>query len=290
MIAMRIGSNISGINFVTLNNLMKVTKSMAQITQQLSTGSLLSNGSYNPSGLIAAEQIRSELSAIAAANNNAADAYNIINLADSAMSQVGGLLRTIQSNVVESAGGSLSDAEKQAKQIEIDAAIQAINTIGANTSLGGQKLLSGGSIDFNFSPNPNSTTPLTLPDINSGSLGGTAGTLADLASGGSANVMSGDLSKADEIVKAAETQVAQDQARLGAFDKYVVDSSRELLDVMQISLSSSLSQIADADIAQSMSSLIREEILAKAIIKSLVIANNNQGAVLQLLSASSDHV
>ncbi len=223
---MRIGSNLSGVNLTALNNLMKVSNSMALITQQLATGSLLNRGSDNPVALIAAEQIRGELTAIEAASRNAADAHNMINVADSAMGQVGDLLRTIKGNVVEATGNGLSDADKQAKQIEINAAIQGINAIGANTSLGGQKLLDGQTITLKLSPIPNDTTTLTLPDVNAGSLGGEAGKLGDLAAGGSANVVNGDLAKAMEIVTSAESQIAQDRAQLGAFDKYVVGSSR----------------------------------------------------------------
>ena len=59
------------------------------------------------------------------------------------MSQVTGLLNDIRANVVSAAGGGLSDAEIAAKQIEIDAALEAINRIGNTTSFGSKKLLDG---------------------------------------------------------------------------------------------------------------------------------------------------
>jgi flagellin-like hook-associated protein FlgL len=129
----------------------------------------------------------------------------------------------------------------------------------------------------------NSTT-LTLPNINSTALGGAAGTLNDLTSGGSANMIDGDLSKADKIIASAQSQVNLSRASFGSFDKNVIDTSSAVLGAMQISLSSSLSQIADTDVAQSMSSLVRDEILAKATMKSIIIANRSRGMVLELLA------
>ena len=260
---------------------------MVLITQQLATGSMLNRGSDNPVGLIAAAQISNELSAVNAASRNADNAHNMLNVTDSAMSQVSDLLRTIQGKVAEAAGGGLSDAEKQAKQIEINAAIQGINAIGSNTSLGGQKMLNGDTITFNFSPIPNSTTKLTLPDVNSESLGGATGKLSDLAAGGSANVVDGDLTKATQIVDSAEKQITQDRARLGAFDKYVVGTSSAVLESMQLNLSSSFSQIADTDIAQSTSLLVRDKILAQATLQALVIVNHSRNMVLQLLGGNN---
>jgi flagellin len=284
---MRIGSYNYGGSLTAINNLMKATNRLALITQQLATGSMLNRGSDDPAGLIAAVQISNELSAVDAAGRNADNAHNLLNVADSAMAQVNGLLQTIQSDIVSASGDTLSPAQKQAKQIEINAAIQGINAISSNTSIGGQKLLDGHTVTFNFSPAPGATTKLTLPNVNSESLGGAAGKLSDLATGGSANVVDGDLTKAAQIVDSAVTQVAQDRAQLGAFDKYVVSTSSAMLDAMQINLSSSFSQIADADVAQSMSRLVGDKILAQATLKALVIANHSRGMVLQLLGGNN---
>jgi flagellin len=281
---MRIGSNNYGGSLTAINNLLKATNNLAMITQQLATGSRINRGSDNPVGLIAAAQISNELAAVDAAISNTASANNTLNVADSAMAQVSSLLLTIQTKVTEAAGGGLSDAEIQAKQLEINAAIQGINAISSNTAMGGQKLLNGNTLTFNFSPIPNSTTKLTMPNVNSDSLGGAAGKLSDLLTGGSANVVDGDVTKAAQIVDTAEKQVAQDRGRLGAFDKYVVGTSSAVLESIKVNLSSTLSQIADTDVAQSTSLLLRDKITAQATLKALVIVNHSRSMVLQLLS------
>ena len=98
--------------------------------------------------MIAAETIRAELTAIEKASYNAARAQGMMHVADSALSEVGNLLDTIRGNVVAAAGGGLSEAEMAAKQLEIDAALEAINRIGNTTSFGGQKLLDGSTMTF----------------------------------------------------------------------------------------------------------------------------------------------
>ena len=185
--------------------------------------------------------------------------------------QTSGLLRDIKANLVAVAGGGLSDEEVDAKQIEIDAAIEAINRIGATTAYGGRKLLdgstdpnaSGQAMTFAFSADPDDTVTLTLPTIHASALGGSDGTLATLSSGGAADAKSGNLEKAVSIVDAAEKQVFVARARAGAFERYTINTSSRLLDTMEENVSQGISLLRDADVASETSNLIRAQILVQ---------------------------
>lgn len=281
---MRIGSTLSGIDLATQNNLLRTLGQQDQAARRLATLVRINRGSDDPAGLIAVEQLRSELTALEAASESAARAGAMTAVADSALSQVSDLLVQVRGNVVEAAGGGLSPAEVEAKQMEIDAALAAIDRIGRSTSLGGRELLDGGSLDFNFSPALDAPASVALPKINQDELGGPAGPLSDLTSGGPASLASGNAATAAKIVQSAQGQVLDARARLGAFQRFTVESAREVLGSTEVSLSAATSAILDADVAAETSQMLRTGILASAGMAALAIAGHQRSAVAGLLA------
>ena len=114
---MRIGTSLSGMDLTALHNLYNAHAKLTQSSQRLSTMHRINSGADDPAGLIAVEQMLSDLTSIRAANDSAARAAGMIHVADSGMSQVSGLLNSIRANVMDVAGGNLSDAEINAKQM-----------------------------------------------------------------------------------------------------------------------------------------------------------------------------
>ncbi len=131
---MRIGSRLSGADLAAQHYLIQAFARLQAANTPLSTMVRINRGSDDPAGLIAMEQLRAELTAIRAASDNAARAGGVVRVADSALREVSGLLNSIRGHVVQAAGGGLSDAEIAAKQIEVDAALEAIDRIGSYTS------------------------------------------------------------------------------------------------------------------------------------------------------------
>lgn len=285
---MRIGSNLSGLELTAQHHLFQALSQLSLSSVRLSTMQRINRGSDDPAGLIAVEQMRAELTAIREAEYNASRAAGMAHVADAALGEVGNLLISIQGNLVAAAGGALSDAERAAKQLEIDAALDAINHIGRVTSYGGQKLLdgSGSPRTFAFSPDVAQTSTLAPPTISTAALGAADGRLSDLATGGSAALSSGNLSEAIGVLDAARGQVLNARASIGAFEKYTIESSRRLLDSMEENLSSAVSSIFDTDVALETSRLVRSQILIDAGISSLMIAGQRRSQAADLLGAS----
>jgi len=273
---MRIGSSLSGVDLTTQQNLLRAFNQLNQSSVRLATMNRINSGRDDPAGLIAAESLRAELTAIEEASANAARARGVVRTADAAMSEVSSLLNTIRGNVVSAASSGYSDAELQAMQIETDAALDAINRIGSTTSFGGEKLLDGDSATFVFSPDVADTVSLELPNINTSALGGAAGRLSDLAAGGSASLSSGNLAEAMAILDAAGGQVLEARVRAGAFEKYTIDSSQRVLDDMAVNISSAFSQIHDTDVAAETSRLVRSEILVQSAMSSVIQAGRSR--------------
>lgn len=119
--------------------------------QRLSTGLRINTGKDDPAGLIASELLRSEKNAIAAAMTNISRANNVIATAEGGLDEVNKLLTELEDLVDRSANeAALSDDERAANQLQIDAVLSSINRIAGSTEFQGKKLLSG-ELDYTTS-------------------------------------------------------------------------------------------------------------------------------------------
>ncbi len=138
----RINTNVASIR--GLRSLNKSTNLLDTSLTRLSTGLKINSGKDNPSGLIASETLRSQVSAIEQSIKNSNRASNVIATADSALGEVTNLLNQVRGLVQEGLNvGALSQDEIKANQLQIDTALSAINRISANTSFAGDKLIDG---------------------------------------------------------------------------------------------------------------------------------------------------
>jgi flagellin len=138
----RINTNVDSLR--GLRNLQKSNSMLQTSLQRLSTGLKINNGKDNPSGLIASEGLRLQITTIEQSIKNSNRANNVIATADSALGEIGGLLNQIRGLIQEGLNvGALSQEEIEANQSQIDAALSAINRISANTTFGGDKLIDG---------------------------------------------------------------------------------------------------------------------------------------------------
>ncbi len=272
---MFVRGQLSGVDLVAQHNLLSALAQLQQCNERLSTMRRINRGSDDPAALIAVEQLRSELAAIQAAGASAARAAGTVRVADAAMSEVGSLLNSIRANVVAAAGPNLNDAEVQARQLEIDAALEAIDRIGTSTSFGGRRLLDGSSLTFNLSPDLDQPITLTLPTVHTSALGGQSGSLGDLAGGRSASLTSGNLGRALDILDAAHDEILEARARAGALEKYTIDSTARVLGSMELNISSAVSMIRDTDVALEASRRVQAEIMVQAAVSAVLLAGQH---------------
>lgn len=165
----RINTNVESMR--GLRNIQKANNLLNTSMQRLSTGLKINSGKDNPSGLIASEALRLQISTIEQSIKNNSRANNVIATADSALGEIGGLLAQIRGLVQEGLNvGALSQEEIEANQAQIDAALSAINRISSNTSFAGDKLIDG-SKAFNASVSTADAPKLADYKINQALLG-----------------------------------------------------------------------------------------------------------------------
>lgn len=108
-------------------------------------------------------------------------------------------------------------------------------------------------------------------------------TLADLATGNSLDVTSGDINAAQVVVEKAIKDVSSLRGRLGAFQKNVIGASINSLGVSLENSKAAESVIRDTDFATESAELTRSQILVSSSTQVLGIANQQPNAALQLL-------
>ena len=153
----RINTNVSSL--VAQNTLGRSNAALKQALTRLSTGLRINTGKDDPAGLIASENLRSDITSIKKAISNTDRANQVIATADSALGQVSSLLNDIRGLVTEAANtGALSDEQIAANQLQIDSSLEALNRIAQTTTFQGRKLLDG-SLDFITTAGTNFTQP-----------------------------------------------------------------------------------------------------------------------------------
>lgn len=140
-VASLVGQRVLGGNNASLNNSL----------QRLSTGLRINRGKDDPAGLIASENLRSDLRGLNAAIGNAERADQVVNIAEGGLQEISGLLTELQGLLTTTAStAGLSDEEKKANQLQIDSILQTIDRISSSTSFQGFKLLNG-NFDYQVS-------------------------------------------------------------------------------------------------------------------------------------------
>ena len=175
----RINTNVGSL--VGRNNLQRANANLSQSLTRLSTGLRINTGADDPAGLIASENLRSDITSIRRAISNTDRANQVIATADSSLGQVSSLLNDIRGLVTESANsGALSDEQLAANQLQVDSSLEALNRIAQTTTFQGRRLLDG-SLDFLTSSTDTDFSNVSNLQIDQANLGATGSVAVDIA-------------------------------------------------------------------------------------------------------------
>lgn len=153
---------------------------------------------------------------------------------------------------------------------------------GSNTSI--EFTINGGGAQFQLGPEvvSNQQARIGIRNLNTAKLGGPAGRLFELGSGGFASLAK-DVTKAGEIIDQVINKVSTLRGRLGAFQRTALESNTISLNDTLTNLTEAESSIRDADFAKESAALTRAQILVQSGTSVLGIANQSSQSVLSLL-------
>lgn len=165
----------------------------------------------------------------------------------------------------------------------LDANLSLSKTYGAGKT---EFAITGGGSLFQLGPQvtSNQQVNIGIKSVAASKLGDTeVGFLNDLVTGGRSTLVGGKAGPASRIIEKAIKQVAILRGRLGAFEKNTLETNINSLSVALENVTSSESNIRDADFAAETAALTRAQILTQAGTSVLATANSTPQSVLSLL-------
>jgi flagellin len=168
----------------------------------------------------------------------------------------------------------------------LDVEMSLTAAFATQTATASQFDVIGGGARFQISPSTEGAGKVNLgmPAVSPGNLGNnTDGFLSSLASGQANDLASGNLAASERIINAAVDQIAGFRGRLGAFQKYVVETNLDSMQVALENVTAAESSIRDADMAEEVSKLTRAQVLVQSSLQVLALANQIPQNVVQLL-------
>ncbi len=277
------GIGLTAVSLTAQRTYAANAKSLAGTLEKLATGQRINRGKDDPAGLITSENFRAVLAALDAETRSLQRVDSVANVAESALSEISGLLVEATGLAVASANtAGFSDAERAANQMELDSIVFAINRIANSTSFNGDRLLDGtatlsaGGASITIS----SAAASALGEID---IDGTTHTLIDVASGGSLNIANGDLEGTLQTIRAAMNQVATQRGTIGAFQKNTVASQISTNQVAFENVAAANSLIRDTDYAKETAALSRAQVLNQSSIGVMSMINFIRQQVMNAL-------
>src|SRR5579862_6219711 len=193
--AFTINTNLAAMT--ALQNLSNTGNQLNQSITRLSSGLRINSAADDPAGLISANSFKAQIGGVNQAITNSNDAMNYVKTAEGALSEVSSLLQNARSLAVAAGNsGTLTSAQIQADQAQLNSIVSSITRISQTTQYGTKNLLDGSS-----GVNSSVTDGAHFSAI---SLSGTFG-------GQSVNANSG----VTVTVNAASTQATMNSAALG---------------------------------------------------------------------------
>ncbi len=192
--------------------------------------------------------------------------------------------------IVATSKGTKASINSDFLSVEIDLAIGAGTANAQNTGAMTAFTITGGGANFQLASNVDiaGKVSLGIDNVAINSLGRTtkgtvAFTLSDLSAGKTLNVVDGNTTTAQNVLRSSIKEINALRGRLGAFQKNTVGATIRSLGISLENTTAAESAIRDADFASETASLTRAQILVSSTTNVLGIANSQPQNVLQLL-------
>ena len=255
----------------------------AKQANRLSTGLRINSASDDAAGMAVSEKLKNQVRGLNQAQRNAQDGISLIQTAEGALTETHSLLARMRELAVQSSNDTLSASDRANLQVEFTALYAEVDRISSTTAFNGIYLLNNADVatgmTLQIGANNGNTFTLTVGGAQMTTLNSNFDSAAaTLTTIGFQSAASAVISAVDAAVDAVSTA----RVGLGALQNRLESVGRSLA-VASENTAAANSRVADADIASSMSELVRAQILQQAGISVLAQANQAPSLVLQLL-------
>ena len=284
--ALKIFNNPSSINAQRL--LAANSERLAKSVERISSGVRINKASDDAAGLAVSEALRSDIRAMRQAMRNANDGISMINVTEGALNEQSSILIRLRELASQSSTGTVGSTERQTIQLEFSSLRNEVDRITQSTTFNGQGLIDGAlassiaaasQVVLQIGINSNSNSQINLnKEMNLSAITSTALSIQNLS-----------LTNIDAALTAlaalntAISSVAQGRGKVGAVQNRLTRTIQNLGVTIE-NLQAAESSIRDADIAEEIAELTRNQILVQSATAMVGQANMIPQSILQLLA------
>ena len=284
--ALKIFNNPSSINAQRL--LAQNSERLAKSVERISSGVRINKASDDAAGLAVSEALRSDIRAMRQAMRNANDGISMINVTEGALNEQSSILIRLRELASQSSTGTVGSTERQTIQLEFNSLRNEVDRITESTTFNGQGLVDGAlssgiatasHVVLQIGINSNDNTQINLnEEMNLTAITSTALSIQNLS-----------LTNIDAALTAlaalntAISSVAQGRGKVGAVQNRLTRTIANLSVTIE-NLQAAESSIRDADIAEEIAELTRNQILVQSATAMVGQANMIPQSILQLLA------
>ena len=283
--ALTINTNLS--SMIVQSNLSKATTSLNQAIERMTTGYKINHAKDNAAGYSIATNWNTQLGSLDVAADNAATGADMLTTLEDTYSLVSSHLQRVRDLTEQAANGTYGSDSLKAIQSEITARLDEVDRIAANCEFNGLKMMDGSMKDINLQvglySSPDSQITLDSSLFKKGDIKSLFGEDKDVVASKCAGMTTGTaassmLDKIDGVIN----EISARTTTLGAAQNRI-ESAVESISVQSENITSSLSTLRDADVAEESSNYIKAQILQQASATLLATANQTPSIALNLL-------
>lgn len=275
---LRINTNISSL--ASQRALQHTTHDQDKAYRRLASGERIVSAADDAAGLAISESLKAQIRSIGQAERNANDSVSLVQVAEGGISEITNILTRLRELSIQAASDTVGPRERTFINQEFQALIKEADRISEVTTFNGVHLLNGsaerGVLEFqvgiyNVEPDRIQFDP-TEHDLRADTIG-----LSNL------NALTiDDAREAIDVVDEGLAKAGETRAKLGATQNKL-QATINNLGIYKENLSQARSRMADADVAEETSNLVKQNILASAGVAVLSQANQAPLQALKLL-------
>ncbi|MBE7702459.1 MAG: flagellin FliC [Cyanobacteria bacterium SIG28] len=288
--ALTINTNISSL--VAQTNLAKATSSLNTAIERMTTGYKINHAADNAAGYSIARNWETQLGSLDVASDNAATGADMLATLEDTYALVTSHIQRVRDLTEQAANGTYGSQSLKAIQSEIKARLEEVDRISKNCEFNGLKMMNNsiGEIALQVGLYNSEDSQIVLDEslfaaadvaslFNMTDAEAVANACAGLNEDGDIVGNQSDmLLTIDNVINTISGRITT----LGAAQNRI-ESAIESIDVQSENITSSLSTLRDADIAEESSNYIQAQILQQAAATLLSTANQTPSIALNLL-------
>ena len=284
MVALALNTNLSSLN--AQRHLENNRSQLGSSINRISSGRI-EGASDGVTELTLTENIRADVVALQQGSRNLNDGTALVKTAEGALNEISGILLRLRSLASQSSNGTIDDVERISTDLEYQASLRELDRIVATTEFNGTFLLDGTlaasqpaadhnvlqlGVDSSSNNQFDLNNMLNLTNVGTASLGLSGSNIT--SQGDAFQALNALTTSIDDLIQ-ARGRVGTTQIRImHAFDN---------LKVQEENLTAAVSTIRDADFAEELTSLTKNQLLVQSAVAMVGQANLNPQAALTLL-------